>query len=159
MTSGVTPAVEEASTPQAPVAVKLSARQCHGGTVGKPEYASLRAKKPPGAELRIGAPAYTNPDRPTAAEMALLDALNTELRDCRTIALTETPPSRVAKLAELHAATEKIYADGAAGRLTWGQLNQRRSVIGRQAMALLTLRAGRHGAAQAGPVRIRSSQR
>lgn len=136
----VTTGVEEANTPpaQAPVAAKVTAKQCVLETAGKPEYDLLRVKKPPGAELRSGAPALTNPDRPTAAEMALLDALNTELRDCRTIAITETPPSRVAKLTELHAATEKLYADGAAGRLTWGQFNQRRSIIGRQVQALLT---------------------
>jgi hypothetical protein len=136
----VTTGVEVANTPPAgaPVAAKVTAQQCVLETVGKPDYESLRAKIPPGAELRSGAPALTNRDRPTAAEMALLDALNAELRECRTIALAETPPSRLAKLTELHAATETLWTDGAAGRLTWGQFNQRRSIIGRQVQALLT---------------------
>ena len=139
----VTSGVEQAAAPSPEVAVapKRSARECAREALGKPDYQPLHAKIPAGAELSSGAPALTNRDHPTAAEKALLDALNAELHECRQIALTEAPPSRVAKLTELHAATEKLWTEAAAGRLTWGRFNQRRSMIGRQAQALLAVPA------------------
>ena len=104
----------------------------------KPTTNRLRTKVYLGTDDRGTGPHLANRDRPTGPEIALLDTLNADLRDCRKIALTEAPPARVANLAELHTATEKLWIEGAAGRLTWGQFNQRRRTIDTQEQALLT---------------------
>lgn len=127
----VTSGTEPAST-SAPV--KLTAMQCVDELAAKPEYEPLRGK----TYLGSGDQPAAGRDRPTAAETALLDAMNAELRACRQLALAEAPPARATKLAELHRAAEKLWSEAAAGRLTWDQFNQRRRTIVAQEQALLT---------------------
>ena len=134
----VTTGSEEGSAPQAAqVAAKRSAQQCAQEVAGKPDYAPLHAKVYFGIDDAGARPYLANRDRPAATETDLLDAMNGELRECRQLALSEAPSARATKLAESHRAADKLWSEAAAGRLTWGQFNQRRRTIAAQEHALL----------------------
>ena len=136
----VTAGTEQTNAPPPPsAAAKASARQCMDELAGKPDYEPLRSKTWLGADYR-SAPAASR-GRPTGPEIALLEALNAELRECRQLALAEAPPARTAKLTELHRANESLWSEGVAGRLTWDQFNQRRRTLAAQEQALLTAAA------------------
>jgi hypothetical protein len=132
-------AIEDASPPPAQaVAVKRSARQCENEIGAKPEYESLRAKidiESGGTDARLN---RSHQVRPTGEETALLNALNVDLRECRRIALGEVPATRTAKLTQSHAATETLWAEAAAGRLSWDQFNRRRKAIADRERSLLS---------------------
>jgi hypothetical protein len=124
-------AIETASAPPAGAvaAVNRSARQCEDDVGARSEYLPLRAKLHPEAAGHVARANPGNPRRPTPSETKLLDALNIDLRGCRSIALAEAPAARVGKLTESHMAVEKLWAEAVAGRLSWDQFNRQRKAI------------------------------
>jgi hypothetical protein len=82
---------------------------------------------------------------PTKQEVALLYEVYGELQDCRKIILegaAKMHPLYMLTLVEGYSASDKLWTDMTAGRLTWGTFNEGRKNIATQIQAKLILADG-----------------
>ena len=119
-----------ASTPTADMA------RCAGDTVAKPKYDALKGKLYLGSEAAYPAGFLANPRHPDKAEVALLTALQGDFQQCRTLnppAVPAAQPLIFRAFVEKREASDKLWAEAIAGRLTWGRLNDglRSAALGR----------------------------
>ncbi|HKA70923.1 MAG TPA: hypothetical protein VKE26_03910 [Xanthobacteraceae bacterium] len=98
----------------------------------------------------------TDDAKPTRAEIADLYRLHAEVQACRKVLLdaaSKVHPLILTALIESFAENDRVWAQAAAGKLTWGQFNEARERLALQATAKMTEVEGQidsqvHGRAQ-----------
>ena len=116
---------------------------CLQEVVSKPEFAGLSKKVYLNTDSRASYPLeyLTNQAKPTKAEIADLYKLHGEIQECRKIALdgvSAMHPLYLATLVEYFSDGDRLWADAASGKLTWGKFNEARQALTTQYRAKLT---------------------
>jgi hypothetical protein len=111
-----------------------SSKECVDDVSSKPEYAGLLKKLYVSTDTNASVPLpyLTNQSKPTKAEIADLYKFHGDIQECRKIALdgaSAMHPLILAALVEYFSETDRLWADAASGKLTWGKFNEGRQIV------------------------------
>jgi hypothetical protein len=142
--SGCTAAQVESSRMQKVVAeTKTSGQACTQTISNNPQYAPLASKTALGTD-QYSLEMLTNKSIPSKSEIALIYKLYGDIQGCRRIildGLSKVHPLAVAPAIESFNESDKLWAELASGKLTWGKFNEDRKTGATQ----LTLKLNQAG--------------
>ena len=120
-----------------------TSESCSTKPYSKRRYARLAKKMYLDPDLNRSMPVQylTDESRPTQGEIADLYRLHGEVQACRKILLdgaTKVHPLVLAALIESFAENDRVWAQAASGKLTWGQFNEARERLALQSTVKMT---------------------
>jgi hypothetical protein len=108
---------------------KTSAQACAQNISNDPQYTPIASKTPVGASNQYSLEMLTNKTVPSKSEIALPYKLYADNQECRKIfidGLSRLHPLAVAPAIEAYNESDKLWAEMASGKLTWGKFNEDR---------------------------------
>lgn len=113
---------------------------CEGRATEKPDYDLLKKKMylSPGTQFPLKY--LTDNSYPTKKEIEALFKLHAELQECRRIYLegaSKTHPLVLTMLVDSFAQSDKLWAEAASGKMTWGKFNEGRKELTAQSQSQL----------------------
>ncbi len=117
------PALRAEAAPEAQSVMEEARRvaECAEAVEARAEYAPLRARSPDPAEMTFKH--FADETVPDAGERDLIRRFVEAMEPCRPHFAADTTEARLIRLA--FGNQEKLYAELAAGQLSWGQFNKR----------------------------------
>jgi len=152
-----------ASAPQT-AQVAAAGESCTAQPYSRRHYARLAKRMYLDPDLNRSMPVQylTDESKPTRAEIADLYRLHAEVQACRKVLLdaaSRVHPLILTALIESFAENDRIWAQAAAGKLTWGQFNEARERLALQATAKMTEVEGQIDSQVQTPAQFEAQQR
>ena len=113
-----------------------SGRACIAQITEDPKYELLRTKLYLGTDNQYPLEMLTDRSFPTQAEIKQIYGLHNEVQQCRKLILegaAKIHPLVLANMVEAYSESDKVTVEAVGGRLSWGEINQRKKDIATRA--------------------------